>query len=86
MKERTLAEMKKQYEALGAEIAQREKAEAEEREVRLIAEKAVRKEKVELAEKEYIKLRTAYIKDYGTYISTESYESDHIPSLLHMFL
>lgn len=84
MKELTLEEMKKKYEALGVEIAQREKAEAEERKAKLAAEKVARREEVELAEKEYIRLRTAYIKDYGTYISTESYETDNIHNLFRM--
>lgn len=60
------------------------KAEEEKRKAQLIAEKAARKEKVELAEKEYKKLLTAYVKDYGTYISTDSYDTDDIPSLFRM--
>ena len=64
---KTLEEMKKEYETLGEKIAQIEKAEAEEREARLVAEKAARREKVRLAEKNYRELLTAYIKDYGSY-------------------
>ena len=84
MNKLTLEEMKKKYEALGAEIAQREKAEAEEREAKLIAEKAIREEEVRLAERRYKKLVSAFVKDYGTYISTESYETDNIPNLFRM--
>lgn len=76
MKELTLEEMKKKYEALGEEIAQKEKAEAEERKARLIAEKAARREEVRLAEKTYRELVSAFVKDYGSYSSTESYTSD----------
>ena len=85
MKELTLEEMKKKYETLGKEIAQKEKAEAEERKTKLAAEKATRREEVRLAEKRYRELVSAFVKDYGTYSSTESYETDNIPSLFRMF-
>lgn len=81
---KTLEELKKEYKALGEEIAQKEKAEAEEREARLVAEKAARREKVKLAEKNYRELLTAYMKDYGSYYSTEAV--DDVTSCLMRFL
>lgn len=84
MKELTLEEMKNKYKALGEEIAKKEKAEAEEREARLVAEKAARREEVKLAEKNYKELLTAYVKDYGSYCSTES-NDDSISNLFRMF-
>ena len=77
MKELTLEEMKKDYEALGKKIAQKEKAEAEERKAKLAAEKAARREEVRLAEKTYRELVSAFVKDFGSYSSTESYTSDN---------
>lgn len=84
MKELTLEEMKKQYETLGKKIIQKEKAEAEERKAKLAAEKATRREEVRLAEKTYRELVSAFVKDYGSYSSTESYTSDgaSIPDLI----
>ena len=84
MKELTLKEMKKNYEVLGKAIAQREKAEAEERKTKLAAEKTAREEEVRLAEKTYRELVSAFLKDYGSYSSTESYTSDdaHIADLI----
>lgn len=81
---KTLEELKKEYKALGEEIAKKEKAEAEEHKARLVAEKAARREKVKLAEKNYRELLTAYIADYGSYSTTES-NNDLTSSILHMF-
>lgn len=86
----TLEELKEKYVALGEEILQREKAEAEEREARLTAEKEKRRQEVADAETQYRKLLTAYIKDYGSYQriyeadSTKNQDRD-IPYLWHWF-
>jgi hypothetical protein len=75
-KEFTLEELKEQYKALGEKIAKQEKAEAEEREAKLVAEKAARKKEIESAEENYRRLLGAYIKDYGSYSATRSCMSD----------
>lgn len=81
----TLDELKAEYKALGEKIAKQEKAEAEEREAKLVAEKAARKEELESAEKNYRRLLSAYIKDYGSYGAARSYSIDNeFPNLWRM--
>lgn len=85
-KELTLEELKAQYKALGEQIEKKAKAEEEERKARLVAEKAARKEELELARKTYNALLNAYIKDYGSYSTTRSYTTgNELPNLWRMF-
>lgn len=65
----TLEEMKAKYQELGEEIAQKEKAEAEIREVKFMAEKVARRKEVDEAFAKYVELHKAYEQDYGTYVS-----------------
>ena len=84
-KEFTIEELQAQYEALGIEIEARKKAEAEEREAKLAAEKEARRTEIETLEEKLIELREAYIKDYGSYHTTRSYDEDIIAPFLHWF-
>lgn len=81
----TIEELKAQYEALGKKIAEKEKAEAEEREAKLTAEKEARKAEIETVEKRLGELISAYIKDYGSYNRTKTHNDDRFPYLWHLF-
>lgn len=85
-KEFTIEELQAQWEALGAELEARKKAEAEEHEAKLAAEKEARRTEIEAVEQKLIELKTAYIKDYGSYHTTRSYDENTITSFLHWLL
>jgi len=63
----SLDELKKQYSDLGAEIARREKAEAEERKAKLAAEKEARRNKIEEVFDQLESLLAMWCEDYGPY-------------------
>ena len=79
----TLEELKAKHRALGEEIAQKEKEEAEARAAECLATKATRKAELKEAAEHYQTLLRAYIKDYGSYRTTQS--GDEIYDILHMF-
>lgn len=66
-KELTIEELRAQWEALGAELEEREKAEAEERKAKLRAEKDARYKEVIHAYENFEELREKYVDDYGSF-------------------
>jgi hypothetical protein len=78
----TIEELEAQYNALGAELEARKKAEAEERKAKLAAEKDARFKEVIKAYKHADALRDAVVEDYGYF----TYETeDNIPNLWDLF-
>ena len=86
-KDFTLDELKEQYKTLGEQIEKREKEEEESRKAKLEEEKSARKAEVDLAEKTYRELLSAYVKDYGRYdiVKTKTIDGDELPSIFRMF-
>lgn len=66
-KKLTIEELKAQYEALGKQIQEQERAEKAAREAKLKAEMKDRYNEVIDAYKRFEKLRTAYVDDYGSF-------------------
>ena len=64
-KELTIEELRAQWEALGAELEEREKAEAEARREKLKAEKEARYKEVIGAYENFEELREKFVEDYG---------------------
>lgn len=77
----TIEELKAQYKALGEEIAQKEKAEAEEKQARLKAEKDARYKEVEESIEHTIELIKNWSKDYGSF----NFKNYNYPYLWHIF-
>ena len=76
-KEYTIEELRAQWEALGAELEAREKAEAEAKKAKLKAEKEARYKEVIHAYENFEELRSKYVEDYGYFtFETESKLSD----------
>lgn len=75
----TIEELQAQYDALGAELEARKKAEAEEINAKLIAEQEARYKEVVQAYKNFEKLKTEYVDDYGyfTFESTSKKGDSH---------
>ena len=66
-KELTIEELKAQYEALGEQIAKRQKEEEDRKKAKLALEKDSRHKEIEEVAKRYCELVKAYQKDYGRY-------------------
>lgn len=64
-KKLTIEELQAKYEALGAELEARKKAEAEARNAKLRAERETRYNEVVAAYKTFEDLRSKYVDDYG---------------------
>ena len=71
----TIEELEATYKALGEELEARKKAEAEERNAKLKAEKDARYKEVIDAYKQFEKLRSNYVDDYG-YFTFEAKSKD----------
>ena len=91
-KEKTLEELKveaelaqKSYELAWKAEEQKKKAEEEKKKAKLAAEKEKRYQEIQDAEQKLIELKTAYIKDYGSY-GTRNTIHYHIPYDLADFL
>ena len=79
----TIEEMKAQYKALGEKIAQKEKAEAEEREAKLAAEKEARYKEIIAMFDNLETLIKNWHADYGNFVFHG--KSNTIPYLWHLF-
>ena len=66
-KELTIEELKAQYEALGEQIAKRQKEEEDRKKAKLALEKEARAKEIEETAQHYCELVKAYQKDYGYY-------------------
>lgn len=77
-KKLTIEELKAQYEALGKQIQEQERAEKAAREAKLKAEMEDRYNEVIDAYKRFEKLRTAYVDDYG-YFTFENKNKNNDP-------
>lgn len=64
-KKLTIEELEAKYNELGAELEARKKAEAEERNAKLKAEKDVRYKEIIDAYKKFEELRAKFVDDYG---------------------
>ena len=91
-KDFTLEELKKMYadslkesNTLGEMLKQKEKEEEDRKKAQLALEKETRKKEVNDAFDNYIKLRDAYMKDYGNYTYTTSSINDNLLNALYRF-
>ena len=91
--EKTLEQLKAEAEraAIAYETAwraeEKKKKEAEEKKkVELAAVKEKRYQEVQDAEKKLIELKSAYIKDYGYYSSTRTYDGETVTDFLRWLL
>ena len=84
-KELTIEELQAQYEAIGAEIQARKKAEAEEKAAKLAVEKDARYAEIQKVEKHLIELKSAYRKDYGNYNAVRTCHNENVLSLWDIF-
>lgn len=89
--EKTLEELKKELEeaknifmAIQATVDQKEAEEERQRKEKLAKEKDIRYAEIQTLEKQLIKLRSEFVKDYGSYdtIRTYSSSSRDIPEYL----
>ena len=79
----TIEELKAQYKALGEKIAQKEKAEAEEREAKLAAEKEARYKEIMAMFDNLEVLIKNWNADYGSFVFHG--KSNVSPYLWHLF-
>lgn len=89
-KDLTLEELRKMYEdslkesnTLGEMLKQKEKEEKDRKRTQLALEKETRKKEVSDAFNNYIKLRDAYVEDYGSYTLTTSGTNDSFLNTLY---
>lgn len=69
-------EAEKNYKTIHEQLIKAEKEEEDKKKAELALEKEARKKEIEEAEKHYHSLIVAYIKDYGSYSATRSYDHD----------
>ena len=86
--EMTIEELEKEYEQLNKQrdnvskiLNERKKAEEEKKKAELAAVKEARYKEIQDAEKKFIELKTAYIKDYGSYSAMRSYNTNELPDI-----
>lgn len=81
-----LQQAQKAYEIAKQLDEQKKKEEAERKKAELAAVKEKRYQEVTDAEKKYIELKNAYIKDYGSYSNTKTYDGETAIDLLRWLL
>lgn len=81
-----LQEANKAYELAKKLDEQKKKEEEERKKAELAAVKEKRYQEVTDAEKKYIELRNAYLKDYGTYSNAKTYDGETAIDLLRWLL
>ena len=85
-KEFTIEELRAQWEALGAELEARERAEAEAKKAKLKAEKEARYKEVIHAYENFEELREKFVEDYGYFtFETKSEDGDTFDWLWRRF-